>query len=106
MADKTGGFGSIPGDLFNNLIQYFDTTPTLSTTLEPFRKDILVQLAKTEHAAANAKNDPYSVDVTFKCMSIQSDYLTAIDAKQSDPVRAQAMGNIVAVLKALQGLWE
>jgi hypothetical protein len=103
--EKPGGFGSIPGDLFDGLINYFDQTPPLSAALEPFRKQILVQLAKTEHAAANAKKDPYGVDVVFKCMAIQSDFLTAQNATLPDPVRAQAMNNIVATLTALKGLW-
>jgi hypothetical protein len=103
--DKSGGFGSIPGDLFEGLIQYFDTTPPLSAALEPFRKQILVQLARTEHAAANAEKDPYGVDVVFKCLSIQSDFLTAQNAALPDPVRAQAMNNILGTLQALKLLW-
>jgi hypothetical protein len=102
---KPGGFGSIPGDLFENLITYFATTPPLSATLEPFRLQILVQLARTEHAAANAQKDPYGVDVVFKCMSIQSDFLAAQNATLPDAVRAQAMNNIVGTLTALRGLW-
>lgn len=104
-SDKGGGFGSIPGDLFDGLITYFDQTPQLSATLEPFRKQILVQLARTEHAAANAEKAPYAVDVVFKCMSIQSDFLTARDANLPDPVRAQAMTSLVGTLTALRGLW-
>lgn len=103
--EKAGGFGSIPGDLFDGLINYFDTTPPLPATLEPFRRQILVQLARTEHAAANAQKDPYGVDVVFKCMSIQSDFLTAQDATLPDAVRAKAMTNIVNTLKSLKTLW-
>jgi hypothetical protein len=102
---KPGGFGSLPDDLFGGLISYFDTTPPLSAALEPFRKQILVQLAKTEHAAANAKKDPYVVEVTFKCLSIQSNFEIAKDASLLDPVRAQAMGNIVGALTTLKTLW-
>ena len=110
MADiegKSGGFGSIPGDLFDGLIQHFDSTPTMPSTLEPFRHEILVQLAKTEHAAANAKKLPYVVDVVFKCVSIQSNFLTAKDPDPSipDSARKQALQNIVATLKALAQLW-
>ena len=68
--EKGGGFGSIPGDLFESLIRYFGTTPSLSGALEAWRKQVLMQLARTEHAAANAKKDPYGVDVVFKCLSI------------------------------------
>jgi hypothetical protein len=103
--DKSGGFGSLPGDLFDGLIDYFDLTPPLSAALEPFRKQILVQLARTEHAAANAEKAPYAVDVVFKCLSIQSEFLIARDAALPDPVRAQAMTNIVNILTALRGLW-
>jgi|KBSSwiStaDraftv2_1062776.scaffolds.fasta_scaffold42735_2 hypothetical protein len=103
--EKAGGFGSLPGDLFTSLITYFDTTPTMTAGLEPFRHQILVQLAKTEHAAANADKSPYIVDVAFKCVSMQTDFLTATDAANPDPVRAAAMSNILATLKALAGLW-
>ena len=107
MADeeKAGGFGSLPGDLFDLLINYFDLTPQLSAALEPFRKQILAQLAKTEHAAANAEKDPYAVDVVFKCMSIHADFLIAQDAGLPDPVREQAMNNIVNTLSGLKLLW-
>jgi hypothetical protein len=104
-SDKTGGFGSIPGDLFDNIITFFDTTPPLSATLEPFRHQTLVQLAKTEHAAANAVKDAYVVDIAFKCVSIQSAFVTAKDATLADPVRAAAMQNVVGILTSLQGLW-
>ena len=66
---------------------------------------ILVQLARTEHAAANAEKDPYGVEVVFKCMSIQSNFLTARDASLPDPVRVLAMANIVGTLNALKLLW-
>lgn len=105
VSDKGGGFGSIPGDLFDGLINYFDTTPPLPPALEPFRKKTLVQLAKAEHAAANTRNEPYIVDIAFKCLSIQSDFLTAQDATKPDAVRAQAMTNIVGILGTLQTLW-
>jgi len=105
MADKPGGFGSIPGELFDRLIDYFDTTPQLSATLEPFRHQILVQLAKTEHAAANADKDPYVVDIAFTCVSLQSEFLKARDATIPDPVRQKAMTIILAILKNLQALW-
>jgi hypothetical protein len=105
IGDKGGGFGSLPGDLFDGLINYFATTPPLPATLEPFRLQTLVQLAKTEHAAANAEKIPYGVDVAFKCLSIQSDLLSAQDAAQPDAVRKQAMTNIVAALASLKGLW-
>ena len=105
MADKPGGFGSIPGDLFDSLITYFDTTPPLSAALEPFRQKILVQIARTEHAAANAEKDPYGVDVVFKCLSLQSDFGTAQDTTLPDPVRAKAMTNILGALSALKALW-
>jgi hypothetical protein len=104
-SEKPGGFGSIPGDLFDSLINYFDTTPPMSVTLEPLRQPILVQLAKTEHAAANAEKSPYVVDVAFKSLTMQADYLTATDASKPDAVRKQAMQNILATLKALAGLW-
>jgi hypothetical protein len=103
--DKPGGFGSLPGDLFEDLINYFDQTPPLSAALEPFRKQILVALARTEHAAANAEKAPYAVDIVFKSLSIQSEFLRARDAALPDPVRAQAMTNIVNILIALRGLW-
>ena len=106
MAEKTGGFGSIPGDLFNLLIQYYGNTPPLPTPLEALRLPTLVQLAKTEHAAANADKDPYGVDVVFKCISIQSDFVTAQDAALPVvPVRQQAMTNIMNTLHALELLW-
>jgi hypothetical protein len=105
MAEKGGGFGSIPGDLFNLLIQYYATTPPLPAPLEALRLPTLVQLAKTEHAAANADKDPYGVDVVFKCMSIQSEFLTAQDANLPVPVRQQAMANVVAILTSLETLW-
>jgi hypothetical protein len=107
MADeeKAGGFGSIPGDLFEGLIVYFGTTPPMSAALEPSRIPILMQLARTEHAAANAEKDPYGVDVVFKCISIQSDFLTAQNATLPDPVRALAMNNILGTLQALKLLW-
>jgi len=104
-SDNSGGFGSIPGDLFDNIITFFDTTPPLSATLEPFRRQTLVQLAKTEHAAANAVKDAYVVDIAFKCVSIQLEFVTAIDAAKPDAVRSAAMTNIVGILKSLQGLW-
>jgi hypothetical protein len=102
--EKSGGFGSLPGDLFDLLINYFDTTGPLAA-LEPFRKQILVQLARTEHAAANAEKDPYGVDVVFKCMQIHADFLIARDGALPDPVRAQAMTSIVTTLNALKVLW-
>jgi len=105
MAEKTGGFGSIPGDLFNLLIQYYGTTPPLPALLEALRLPTLVQLAKTEHAAANADKDPYGVDVVFKCISIQSDFVTAQDAALPVAVRQRAMTDIMNTLHALELLW-
>jgi hypothetical protein len=105
-SDKGGGFGSIPGDLFDDIITFFDTTPPLSAALEPFRRQTLVQLARTEHAAANAAKVPYVVDVAFKCVSLQTAFVTAKDASLADTVRAAAMTNVVGILKSLQGLWE
>jgi hypothetical protein len=103
--DKPGGFGSLPGDLLEDLITYFGTTPTMSATLEPSRLPILMQLARTEHAAANAEKDPSAVDVVFKCISIQKDFLAAENAALPDAVRAQAMAEILATLQALKLLW-
>jgi hypothetical protein len=105
MAEKGGGFGSIPGDLFNLLIQYYANTPPLPALLEALRLPTLVQLAKTEHAAANADKDPYGVDVVFKCISIQSDFVTAQDAALPVPVRQQAMTSIMTTLHGLELLW-
>jgi hypothetical protein len=104
-SEKGGGFGSVPGDLFDSLITFFDTTPPLSAALEPFRHQTLVQLAKTEHAAANAVKDPYVVDIAFKCVTLQSEFVTARDASKPDPVRSAAMTNIVGILAGLQALW-
>jgi hypothetical protein len=106
MADKAGGFGSVPGDLFDNLTQLFDPASALPAALEPRRVETLMQLAKTEHAAANATKEPYVVDVAFKCGAIQSEYLIAKNGNLADPVRDQAMANIVAILKSLHGLWK
>jgi len=103
--DKSGGFGSIPGDLLDRLLTYFGTTPPLSAALEPFRLQILTQLARTEHAAANAERNPSGVDVVFKCMSIQEDFLAAQDAGRPDSARAQAMTNLLGTLQALKLLW-
>lgn len=106
--DKGGGFGSLPGDLFENLITYFaDPKTQLSQKLEQHRLPILNQLARAEHAAANATKNPYVVDVVFKCVSIQSDFLTAKDAGAATPEQARedAMVNIENTLHALKGLW-
>ena len=105
ISDKGGGFGSLPGDLFDGLINYFASTPPLPAALEPFRVKTLVQLAKTEQAAANADKIPYGVDVAFKCLSIQSEFLIAKDANQSDNDRKDAMTNIVDALATLKTLW-
>ena len=105
-SDKGGGFGSLPGDLFKDLITYFETTPPLSQLLEPFRIKILAQAARTEHAAANAEKVAYVVDVAVKSVSIQENLLKAKDAINSnDNDRATAMNNILTTLAALQQLW-
>lgn len=103
--EKPSGFGSLPGDLFDGLITYFGTTPPLPPALEPLRLPILMQLARTEHAAANAEKDPYVVDIVFTCMSIREDLLVARDATSPDPVRAQAMNNILGALQGLKTRW-
>jgi hypothetical protein len=102
-ADKGGGFGSLPGDLFDEMIKYFETT--LSPTLEADGKKVLAQLARTEHAAANAKKAPYVVDVVFKCLSIKPLLIAAKDGSLPDPARQQAMKDIVDILQSLKTLW-
>ena len=103
---KGGGFGSLPGDLFSDLITYFGGTASLgSSALDTQGHKVLVQLTRTEHAAANAEKSPYVVDVVFKCVSIQANYLIATDTSKPDTVRVAAMTKIETTLTALEQLW-
>jgi hypothetical protein len=101
-SDKGGGFGSLPKELFENIVGHYEMDPTkLPKLVAEKQVAMLAELARTEHSIANAAKEPYYLDVVLAVINIEGNF-KIVKNKLGTPVDVgNAAGDLIANLKAL-----